>query len=172
MEWVGFKYNNVADDRHKGRAVLEKEWTIRFCKLLRIWLAWELLASQEILWPMALVRWWMGCLVGLVVPSISNWARPETSAIRGWNSGIPEAVLKMLGLENSPFRGEHTDSYFVFVSDIPCRSQWPRGLRRGCTAARQLRSLVRIPPGAWMFACCECCVLSGRGLCDELITRP
>jgi len=31
---------------------------------------------------------------------------------------------------------------------------------------------VRIPPGAWMFVCCECRVLSGRGLCDELITRP
>jgi hypothetical protein len=29
-----------------------------------------------------------------------------------------------------------------------------------------------IPPGAWMFFCCDCCVLSGRGLCDELITRP
>jgi len=28
------------------------------------------------------------------------------------------------------------------------------------------------PTGAWMFVCCECCVLSGRGLCDELITRP
>jgi hypothetical protein len=28
------------------------------------------------------------------------------------------------------------------------------------------------PPGAWMFVCSECCVLSGRGLCDELITRP
>ena len=26
--------------------------------------------------------------------------------------------------------------------------------------------------GAWMFFCCECCVLSGRGLCDGLITRP
>ena len=25
--------------------------------------------------------------------------------------------------------------------------------------------------GAWMFVCCDCCVLSGRGLCDELITR-
>ena len=24
----------------------------------------------------------------------------------------------------------------------------------------------------WMFVCCECCVLSGRGLCDGLITRP
>jgi hypothetical protein len=23
-----------------------------------------------------------------------------------------------------------------------------------------------------MFFCCECCVLSGRGLCDKLITRP
>jgi len=22
------------------------------------------------------------------------------------------------------------------------------------------------------FFCCECCVLSGRGLCDELIPRP
>jgi len=23
-----------------------------------------------------------------------------------------------------------------------------------------------------MFVCCECCVLSGTGLCDKLITRP
>ena len=28
------------------------------------------------------------------------------------------------------------------------------------------------PTGAWRFVCCECRVLSGRGLCDELITRP
>ena len=52
------------------------------------------------------------------------------------------------------------------------RPQWPRGLRRWSAAARLLRSWVRIPPGAWMFVCCECCVLSGRGLCDEVITRP
>ena len=39
-------------------------------------------------------------------------------------------------------------------------------------AARLLRSWVRIPPGAWIFVCCDCHVLSGRGLCDELITRP
>jgi hypothetical protein len=42
--------------------------------------------------------------------------------------------------------------------------EWP-------VAARLLRSWVRIPPGAWIFVCCECHVLSGRGLCDELITR-
>src|SRR5215475_16194007 len=39
-------------------------------------------------------------------------------------------------------------------------------------AAHLLRSWVRIPLGAWIFVCCKCRVLSGRGLCDELITRP
>ena len=39
-------------------------------------------------------------------------------------------------------------------------------------AAHLLKSWVRIPPGAWIFVCCECRVLSGRGLCDEPVTRP
>jgi len=55
---------------------------------------------------------------------------------------------------------------------FPCWSQWLRGPKRRSAAARLLRSWVRIPPGAWMIVCCECCVLSGRGLCDELITSP
>jgi len=53
-----------------------------------------------------------------------------------------------------------------------CLSQWPRGLRRGSAAARLLGMWVRIPPRAWMFVSCECCVLSGRGLCVGLTTRP
>jgi hypothetical protein len=52
------------------------------------------------------------------------------------------------------------------------RSRWPRGLRRRSTAARLLELRVRIPPGAWVSLSFECCVLSGMGLCDELITRP
>ena len=52
------------------------------------------------------------------------------------------------------------------------RSQWPRGLRRRSAAARLLGLWVRIPLWAWTFDCCECCVLLGRGLCEELITRP
>ena len=28
------------------------------------------------------------------------------------------------------------------------------------------------PTGSWISVCCECCVLSGRGICDTLITRP
>ena len=62
---------------------------------------------------------------------------------------------------------------FKFRNNIVfyCRSQWPHGLRRRSAADRLLRSWVRIPLGAWIFVCCKCCVLSGRGLCDELITR-
>ena len=51
-------------------------------------------------------------------------------------------------------------------------SQWPCDLRRRSTDARLLRLWVRIPPEAWISVCCECCVLSGRRLCDTLITRP
>ena len=62
--------------------------------------------------------------------------------------------------------------YIYIYMGLEGRSQWPRGLRRRSAAARLLRLWVRIPPGAWMSVCCECCVFSGRGLCDELITRP
>jgi hypothetical protein len=63
------------------------------------------------------------------------------------------------------------ESRFPHSTNIP-RSRWPRGLRRGSAVARLLGLRIRIPPGAWMFVCCECCVLSGRGLCVGLITSP
>jgi hypothetical protein len=52
------------------------------------------------------------------------------------------------------------------------RFQWPRSLRRRSAAVRLLRLWVRIRPEAWMFVCCECCVLSSTGLCDGLISAP
>ena len=54
---------------------------------------------------------------------------------------------------------------------IGCRSQWPRGLRRGSAAAPLLGLRIRIPPGTWMSVSYECCVLRCRGICDVLITR-
>jgi len=66
----------------------------------------------------------------------------------------------------------HCRRLLMSVSVDTAGPKWPRGLRRRSVAAHLLRSWVRIPPGAWIFVCCECCVLSGRGLCDELITRP
>jgi len=37
---------------------------------------------------------------------------------------------------------------------------------------RSPAEIVSSNPTEGMVVCCECCVLSGRGLCDELITRP
>jgi hypothetical protein len=60
---------------------------------------------------------------------------------------------------------------FVLCSHVNMsRSQWQCGLRCRSTASYLLRSWVQFPPGAWMFV--VSCVLSGRGLCDELIARP
>jgi hypothetical protein len=47
----------------------------------------------------------------------------------------------------------------------------PRGLRRR-SATAGLVMWVRILLRAWTFVCCECCVLSGRGLHAGLIARP
>ena len=52
------------------------------------------------------------------------------------------------------------------------RSRWPRGIRCRSAAAHLLRLWVWISPGAGMFVCCECCELSCRRLCDELVLRP
>jgi len=62
------------------------------------------------------------------------------------------------------------DLFNLSLSTI--RIAGPNGLRLRSTAARLLRLWVRIPPGAWMSVCWEWCVLSGRNLCDALITRP
>jgi hypothetical protein len=52
------------------------------------------------------------------------------------------------------------------------RSPWPHGLRHGSAVSRLLGLRFRIPPGAWASVSCECCVLSGRGLCDGPISYP
>ena len=57
-------------------------------------------------------------------------------------------------------------------SDQCRRSRWQRGTACGSAAARLLRMRVRIPPGACMSFSCECCLLSGTGLCDGTIPRP
>ena len=60
-----------------------------------------------------------------------------------------------------------------FLRSSVSRSQWQLGLRRRFAAARLLGLWVRIVPGAWMSAYCECRVLlSGRGLYDGLTTCP
>ena len=49
------------------------------------------------------------------------------------------------------------------------RKRRPRGLRPGSAGSCLLGLPVRTPPATWMSVPCECCVLSGRGLCDRPI---
>jgi hypothetical protein len=52
------------------------------------------------------------------------------------------------------------------------RFRWSSGLRLRSKASRLLGLLFRIPPEAQISLSDECCVLSGRGLCDGPIARP
>jgi len=65
-----------------------------------------------------------------------------------------------------------THNFIQIYAQIAGPSGRPRGLRRRSAAALLLRSWVWFPLGAWTFVRCECCVLSGRGLCDGVITSP
>ena len=93
----------------------------------------------------------------------------EMCFIQHMNNFTSRPTLK---LTYTLLNGKLSNTGFYLALYFTCRSQWSRGIRRRSSAARLLRLWVRIPPGAWMFVCCECCVLSGRGLCDWLITRP
>jgi hypothetical protein len=53
-----------------------------------------------------------------------------------------------------------------------CRSQWPRSLRRWFRPLACWDCGFESRRGAWISVSCECCVLSGRGLCDGPIPCP
>jgi hypothetical protein len=55
---------------------------------------------------------------------------------------------------------------------LPCLCQCSRGIRNGSGAARLLELWIRIPPPALISVCCNCCMLSGWGLCFRLIIHP
>ena len=101
--------------------------------------------------------------IGLVAQCLNQLRhRASSTVIAQILTVMPNTCLRSVGRNGN----------FCSVMCGRCQSQQPRGLRHRSAAARLLTSWVRIPPGPWMFVCCVCCVLSGRGLCNELITRP
>jgi hypothetical protein len=101
---------------------------------------------------------------------------------RGWRSVLdmweqeckkskePDAWNCNLGAGSMSFN--YTGLSFQCVFTV-MSVRFQRGLRHGSGSALFPLSLrVRFPPGAWMSVCCECCVLSGRGLRYGPITRP
>ena len=60
------------------------------------------------------------------------------------------AVVPEYKEEKDEDENDNDDYYFD--------AHWTSGLRRVSTADHLLGLRVRIPPAAWMFVCCECCV--------------
>ena len=112
------------------------------------------------------------CLVTAVKWHTTSFTATETALRNFWSLNYLKIYSDFIypdfncRVYNSSLQDTTVNTICVITN---CRSQWPRGLRRRYAAARLLRLWVRIPPG--MFVCCEFCVLSGRGLCDELIAR-
>jgi len=70
-------------------------------------------------------------------------------------------------------KGERLHADLLFMSPFFSRlSRWSRGLRCRSATVRLLGLWFQIPPWAWKFVCCKCCVSSGRGFCVRLITLP
>ena len=113
---------------------------------------------------------WSGIRVCFLLRRTVN--QPSRFVLYIW---LPETIISfiLLGcfcyISTAKF---HVPVINCILSINNCRSQWARGLRRGSYAALLLRLWVRIPRTAWMSISCECCVLSGTGLCDGLIIRP
>ena len=85
-----------------------------------------------------------------------------------------EIYLLIKHIKSVPWRIvlSHIEDARCLKVKVRCQSRWPRRLRHRSSATHLPRLRVRIPQGAWMSVCCDCCVFSGRGLCDGLITRP
>jgi hypothetical protein len=71
-------------------------------------------------------------------------------------------------LLNSPFAYVLNCASYIWIQPVPVGAR-----SKAYVYGRSPSAIVGlIPTGSWMFVCCVCCVLTGRGLCGELITRP
>ena len=127
-------------------------------------------------------KWINGPLPGLI-----NWwylsfipIKTEQQTIKQGANQRTSKRARCDSKSHSPFNYTCLRKYYRAITGLLQGYYWaitglllkPAGPRRGSAAARPLRLWVRIPPGAWIPVCCECCMLSGRGLCEELITHP
>jgi hypothetical protein len=72
-----------------------------------------------------------------------------------------------LGICTSCYNNNNNYYYYYCLMPVPVTAL-SKVYAYGCSPAAIVGSN---PTGAWTFVCCVCCVLSGRGLCEVLITR-
>jgi hypothetical protein len=95
------------------------------------------------------------------------WARDRNATHVLYISTLPMVIIR-----RELYQLTRCTMWNAYGKTANIRSQWPGGLKASVSGRSLLGLRVRIPLGAWMFVCCECCVFSGRGLCDGPIPRP
>jgi hypothetical protein len=128
--------------------------------------AWKFSSVQMVF--LVILTWHFLTLAKLVLFNVAKLETPRLKDLR-WHGFIVQFCEPMSWLAVTWFcdRLLCRSNLITWGKGRRSRSQWPRGLRRRSAVARMLRLWVRI-----MDVCCKCCVLSCRGLCDELVTRP
>ena len=84
---------------------------------------------------------------------------------------LKHSLTMALRCRNMKESGTFHESYFVEC--IYCfTSIQVAALSKECVDSRSPAEIVGSNPAGGMDVWCECCMLSGKGLCDGLITRP
>ena len=122
--------------------------------------------SKLWIWRETSFKFWLHTTNDSQLPSRPVISKPSTLWRRSESGEYNEMVKLRIKLAQCPIKTLRTRK------DRWVRSQQPRALRRGSMTARLIVWGVRGPPETWMSVSCECCVLSGRGLCDWPIPRP
>jgi hypothetical protein len=112
---------------------------------------------------------------------LGHEAASPGNRIQRFRENITPSSLRVWRFEETSFSTDSalnmwtwSERFLSFTIPTPWkrRLKWPRALRRRTAAACLLGLRVRIPPEAWTSVSCECCMLSGRGLCDGVISHP
>jgi hypothetical protein len=95
------------------------------------------------------------------LPDKHNTCKKQTSMPpAGFELTIPASERPKTHALDRAATGIGVYTYIIKVNPVRCRSQWPRGLRRGSLAVRLLGLWVRIPPGRGCLSlvsvvCCQ-----------------
>ena len=112
------------------------------------------------------------CKVMLTL-TLLTWRKGRTpNNANNWQIGFNPQATNVIHIYGAPILDVSRSHTTTHHSRQDSSGRVISSSQRPLPNSRLLRSWVRIPPGAWIFVCCECCVQLGRGLCDELINRP
>jgi len=150
-------FNNTHDLTKKNKNCTHKVLCIKDLKRFAVPTSLRIWVQMAVCWNMFLIVYF---LTFYNTYSFVN-GHDEFQTVRDNLANIQHKILVA-----------YHSSTFLLLVQVICKSRWSRGIKPGLTAVRMLGWRFRIPLESWKYVSCECCVVSGRGLCVGLIARP